>query len=415
MLHRHPAYAFRISLLALVATGQACSDSCEKTGAEIPSVEKRAATFESNDSSRAASVRMTSDAKAHASRNPSSVSKGPGTSGAKWKLSLTTGVTLEMRLLRELMAPSKDYKSWHDMSFDKKGRYLVAINWKWGVPVVTWDVLTWKIARQYRRFSKSKDAIAVGDNGLVLVGSAGRTLQESMHAFRLGKPGWFKKSLPSRLQRNPSTVKSICIAPENKYAVIAEEHQRVVVLDPPSLWTRRVVKTPACPATAVVCTADGKHVLVGCWTHDVRLFAVKKGFRLKEVRRTREPRAAVGPLALAKNSGKVVIGTREGSLFTWDYLTDAPPKRIRAMYPVNVQFGEVHALAVRPQGDVFVAGTLPDGLVVYDVNTGKKLAQIKKNPWKTPFSAAFSPDGKLLAVGYQDGVIRIWRVSKLPN
>ena len=227
----------------------------------------------------------------------------------------------------------------------------------------------------------------------------------------MDKPNWWKKSLPSINKRNPDLVKSICIAPKNKFAVIIEQSKRVLVLDPPSLWTRRIISLSRCSAIEVACLKDGKHVLVGCGTNQVVLFSVTPKFRLKEIRRTEAPNCAISKLAPIKGQGKVVIATKCGSLWVWNYQKGTAPRKIREIYPLKVRFSKVWALAVRPQGDFFVAGTRPDGVVFFDVKTGKKLLQIHDKSWDGPYSAAFSPDGKLLAVGYGDSKIRIWKIE----
>lgn len=57
-------------------------------------------------------------------------------------------------------------------------------------------------------------------------------------------------------------------------------------------------------------------------------------------------------------------------------------------------------------------GRCLDGVVLYDVTMGKRLLRIRSRTQATPFSAAFSPDGNLLAVGYGDEKVRIWEVLK---
>lgn len=325
------------------------------------------------------------------------------------------GSPLRARMLRELSVSCKDRtclegKSWSSVTFDPQGQYLVAGHDSLGA--YAWEVGTWSLVRTYNRLKNLRHIVVVGESGLVLEGTAARTkyatMHPTMHAWRLNQPRWWRQSRSPRYERAPSTVLSVCIAPRNKFAVIAERARRVAILDPLSLWVRRVVRLPHCPATVVACPRDGEHVLVGCWGGAVISLGTRQHFR--KVRRASLLHAAVSALAPVPGTSKVVIGTYVGAIWIWDYRSGSPASQIRRRYSLDVDDARVWALDARHQGDWFAVASHPDGVVLYDVKTGKRVLRIWDKSWKTPYALKFSPDGKLLAVGYGDGKLRVFQI-----
>ncbi len=70
--------------------------------------------------------------------------------------------------------------------------------------------------------------------------------------------------------------------------------------------------------------------------------------------------------------------------------------------------GRAHALAYSPDGLLLAVGT-DSGLVIYDARQYSELRFIPSPVWVR--SVAFSPDGQTLAAGYYDTTVRLWRVS----
>src|SRR5215469_1399520 len=70
--------------------------------------------------------------------------------------------------------------------------------------------------------------------------------------------------------------------------------------------------------------------------------------------------------------------------------------------------GRILSAAYSPNGRILAAGCGDDHVHLWDTETGKEILQIK-DPWV--YALAFSPDGALLATGGSWQAVRLWKTS----
>ena len=70
--------------------------------------------------------------------------------------------------------------------------------------------------------------------------------------------------------------------------------------------------------------------------------------------------------------------------------------------------------AFSPDGKIAAAGYAKGGVLIWDVSTGKELAQLHGHiqPEYGIGAVAFSPDGKQLAASGTDRIVRVWEIAK---
>jgi WD40 repeat protein len=74
---------------------------------------------------------------------------------------------------------------------------------------------------------------------------------------------------------------------------------------------------------------------------------------------------------------------------------------------------EVNSVALSPDGKILASGSLDYIVKLWDVQSGKELRALSGNPSpvNVVYSVAFSPNGSLLAAGYWDKTIKLWDVQ----
>jgi WD40 repeat protein len=139
---------------------------------------------------------------------------------------------------------------------------------------------------------------------------------------------------------------------------------------------------------------DGK-TLASCSVGMIHLWDVATGRELWRVAHE-STKLAFSP------DGKLLAGGGERGVV----LRDATTGKERSV----LQDGIVHALAFAPDGKTLASvGIAPGGgekVRLWDLATGRE-----RQCFENSVAAAFSPDGKTLAVGTTDGVVRLWNHS----
>jgi WD40 repeat protein len=149
----------------------------------------------------------------------------------------------------------------------------------------------------------------------------------------------------------------------------------------------------AAPGDGGTLMTAGENGFLASWTED-SAFGVRSG---------NAPAATwpahKGPvLALASGGGTLASGGADGNLIVWD-LVDGKPPRI-----IDVG-AAVRAVAVTPDGTTIAVGGEGEAIPLLDVATGKFKSKLE-GPAGWVLALAFTPDGKQIAAGGYGG--RLW-------
>jgi WD40 repeat protein len=107
-------------------------------------------------------------------------------------------------------------------------------------------------------------------------------------------------------------------------------------------------------------------------------------------------------------------GTRTaGTVRLWDVAN----RRVSATFSPFTPFaqgplrGVIYSLVFTSDGKTLIISTQDNSVWLWDVSTGKSIAQLKSDPNETGNHLALSADGKLLAAGANNGTVRLWNVA----
>src|SRR5262249_34933142 len=114
--------------------------------------------------------------------------------------------------------------------------------------------------------------------------------------------------------------------------------------------------------------------------------------------------ASVDVARFSPDGRAIVSGSSDGSLRLWDAATGAPRCEAR---PLGAQLPGV---AISPDGGVVAAPTGEGTIGLRSTADGSAVpgAPLRHREGVTVTALAFSPDGKLLAAGYDDGCSQLW-------
>ncbi|HET7768746.1 MAG TPA: WD40 repeat domain-containing protein, partial [Chloroflexota bacterium] len=126
--------------------------------------------------------------------------------------------------------------------------------------------------------------------------------------------------------------------------------------------------------------------------------------RLKELRALRGHSAAVQEVATFSDSRHAISAAADGVLKIWDLSTLGETRTIIG------QSRATEALALSPDGKRVATGADDGRVRLYDAGSGRELWSM--DPLAGPVRAiAFSPDGRFMAVGGDDLRVRLWDLS----
>ena len=158
---------------------------------------------------------------------------------------------------------------------------------------------------------------------------------------------------------------------------------------------------------------DGRLLATGGSDRLVLIWDVATGKQLRTIRT--ESLFNVVCLTFSPDGGTLTFGTHDGSLWLFDLRGDTP------LRPITGQDGTVWAVAYSPDGKSLAAafGQFVQGaderatIKLWDTATTELKLRLtcESGP---PQSLVISPDGQVLAAGFNDGSIRLWRAPRDP-
>ena len=211
-----------------------------------------------------------------------------------------------------------------------------------------------------------------------------------------------------QLQAPLGNIEGLAFSPDGN--AFASGHARQTLL----LWSLASGTTLAqLPAqhnrlSVLAFTADGKTLVTGDqFDPTIRLFDVATRRERHQLTRPNAPRHHARAFALSPDGSHLAVVVHQGPLSIWDVKTGRMLRELRGTrFAASAAFSpDGKTLALAESNDKADRNTL----ALWDVATGKKLRRLNGNAWPVS-KVTFSGDGKTLIVGCE-GTIRLWDVA----
>jgi WD40 repeat protein len=219
-------------------------------------------------------------------------------------------------------------------------------------------------------------------------------------------------SAPQSLQRTPHLdVEEL--SPNGRYLAIGsawiDSPGELFLKDLATGKQRVICKNHSDAINAIAFSADGNLLASGDWRGIVKIWDIESGKEL--VAFTHSKRWQVWSLAFSPN-GKMLASSSPGGIKLWEVATGRQRAAIRVGGPDRALLGP-HAgfhVMFSPDGRTLAYGA-DDGIArLWDVASGTERARLVGHSGPL-YDLAFSPDGKTLATTSRDGSVRLWNVA----
>jgi WD40 repeat protein len=227
-----------------------------------------------------------------------------------------------------------------------------------------------------------------------------------------------KPKLP--VKGHDDEVRGVVVAPDGK-TLVTSSHDRTL-----RLWDlgdgqpkpRVTFPTEAGYATSLAFITDGKELISGNDDHTLRVWDVS-GERPRLLKKWGESQGGgdeIWRLAISPDGKTAATSGRRHSLGLWDLTTEGTKEVKPPKSPARYH----GALAYSPDGKTVVSGGSDDGKLRLWTVADPKSPQLQlvldayergRSRHGTVHAVAFTPDGKTLVSGGDDGVVRFWNLN----
>lgn len=254
--------------------------------------------------------------------------------------------------------------------------------------VRVWQVATGRLLRRLEGHSSAVTAVAFSPDGNALASASNdRTVRLwDAHSGRLLRT----------LQGHVYHVYAVAFDAQGRWLATASWDRTIQLWDARRGVVVRKLRGHGAPIRAIDFSRDGKRLASGADDHTVRLWSVDTGAQLRSLAGHTGPVTAVR----FRPDGKWLFsGSADQTVRMWRLPDGATVRKFADCG------APVHALAISANGHILAGACGASGAVLWDIPTQARLRRLGGHAPADARAVAFSPDGRMVAIGSEDASI----------
>jgi WD40 repeat protein len=211
-----------------------------------------------------------------------------------------------------------------------------------------------------------------------------------------GQENW--PAMQKLLSGHEDPVSCVAVSPDGKYIVSGSDDSTIRVWDAETgEMIGRPLEGHGDGASCVAFFPDGKCIVSGSWDRTMRVWNVESG---QENGPSFQVHDGVIRSISVSSSGKTIASGSDDKMCLWNAETGN-----MIGYPFD-HSGKVYSIAISPD-EKYAVSAAYGALTVWDVEKREVISG-----WDIEvYTVAFSPDGRSIACGLEDGEIHLWDVA----
>lgn len=264
-----------------------------------------------------------------------------------------------------------------------------------------WDTQTGKFLRGWVAHDSNVNGLTFSSNGKMLA-SASNDWTAKLWDVSSGR-------LKQKFYGHQSPVVSVAISPNSQFVATGDRNRTLKVWDAQTGRLRHTIKMHGAGVAVapIAFSPDNQRVAVGNLT-TVHVWDVETGRLIRTMKSDtrREVGTYAGGLAFLNGGKTLAIPTMDYSESSMIGLWDVSSGNLKSLMPGHSSF--INTLAATPDGRLLASGSYDDMVRIWNVKNG--LPKYKISVSRLTFPLALSHDGRWLAVGSNQRRIELWQL-----